>query len=125
MFPSAELAENSVERHLRIVRRKRNETTAWHWQLLRQFCVETHGEKRADEIVERSHARAEDDERFGVFPRHHNIVGTHAIGNVVATQCGRSRQSFRDAALRWHYVNFPVAVVLRAESDLIAVRRRP
>ena len=81
--------------------------------------------QRADEIVERSHARAEDDERLGVFPCHHNVVRSHAIRNVVAAQCGRSRQALRDAALGWHDVNFSVAVVLRSKSDLSAVRRKP
>src|SRR6516162_7953399 len=125
MFPGAELAEDAVEYHFGIVRRKRKEPAARHWQLLGQFCVQAYGEKRADEIVKRSHARTEDDERLGIFPCHHNVVGAHTIGNVVATQCGRSGQALRDTALGWHVVNFSVAVVLRSKSDLSPIRRKP
>src|SRR5262249_12319940 len=35
MFPGAKLTEYAVVSHLGIVRRKRNETAAWHRQLLR------------------------------------------------------------------------------------------
>src|SRR5207248_8412670 len=34
MFPGPELAENAVERHFRIVRRKGRESAAWHRHLL-------------------------------------------------------------------------------------------
>src|SRR5262245_66241945 len=122
MFPCAELAEDTVERHLRIVRRKRNESAARHRQLLRQLSVQTYGEKRANEIVERSHARTENDQRLGVFPCHHDVVWTHAVRNIVAAQSGRSCEEFRDAALGWHRVNLPVAGVLRSKRDLLSIR---
>src|SRR5881227_152511 len=53
------------------------------------------------------------------------LVFSHAIRNIVAAQCGRSRKALRDAAVGWHDVNFSVAVVLRSKSDLSSIRRKP
>ena len=44
MFPCPELPEHSVVSHLRVVRRKRNESAARHRQLLRQFRIEPNRE---------------------------------------------------------------------------------
>ena len=124
MFPGPELAENAVERHFRIVRRKGRESAAWHRHLLRQLGIETDGEERTDEIVERFHPRAKDDQRFRVFPRHHDVIRSHSIRNVIAPERGRNRETFGRAAFCRHHINFAVAVVFRSERDLFSVRRK-
>ena len=84
MFPGPELAEDPVKRHFRIVRGKGDEPSARDGELLRQFCIEANGEKLADKIVERFSARAEYDQRIGVFPSHDEIVRSHSVRDIVA-----------------------------------------
>src|SRR4029077_14201846 len=87
MFPGAELTENAVVYHFGIVRGERSETTTRNRQLLRQLGIQAYGIKRADEGVERLHARAKYDQWFRIFPGHDDIVRPHAVGNVVAAEC--------------------------------------
>ena len=87
MFPGAELTEDSIERHFRIVRRKGEKPPRGTGKLLRQFRVKSHGEQLADEIVERLHARPKDDLRLGVFPSHDQIVWSHSVRDIVAAEC--------------------------------------
>ena len=122
MFPGAEFTEDAVVNHLGVVRRKGREPAARHGQLLRQVALETRSVKLADEGVESTHARAEHDERPGVFPRHHDVVRAHSVRDIVATHCRRRRNPFRHAAVPRHHVNFGVAVVLRRERELFSVR---
>ena len=86
MLPGPELAKDAVERHFRIVGRERRESAARHRQLLRQFRVETHAKERADEIVERLHAGTKHDLRFRIFPRHHDVVRAHPVGDIVPAE---------------------------------------
>ena len=65
MFPGAELAEDAVERHLRIVGRERDETAARDGQLLWQFRIQPDGLEIADKRVEGGAAGTEDDQSAG------------------------------------------------------------
>ena len=123
MLPGAEFAEDPVKRHFRIVWRKGNETSARHWQLLGQFRVEPDGEKLANEVVERFHPGTEDDQWFGILPGHHQIVGPHPVGDIVATEGGGSSQSFGSATFSGHDIDFGVAVVLGGKGELRSIRR--
>src|SRR5438876_2173746 len=112
MFPCAELPEHGMVGQVRIIRRKRAKAATRDGQLLRQFYVEADREQRTDEIVKRFHARTEHHQWLSIFPCHNDVVWSHAIRNVVASERGRSRQALWCAALGRHYINFPVAVVL-------------
>ena len=125
MLPGAELAEDAVERHLGIVRRERSKAAARHRQLLGQLRVQAHREERSDERIERLHPRTEDHERLRVLPRHDDVVRAHPIRDIVAAE-GRGRgEALRHAAFAGHHVDLGVAVVLRREGELRAVRRKP
>ena len=67
----------------------------------------------ADEVVERVHARAEEDVLAVVRPAHDDVVRPHAVGDVVAAERGGVGEAFRLAALGGHDVDLGVAVVLR------------
>jgi len=126
MFPCAEFAEDAVERHLRIVRRKRNESASRAPAIVAVILspdlpAKSEPMKSSNDLMRERKTMS----GLVVFPCHHNVVGTHAVRNVVASECGRSREALRDAALGWHDVNFSVAVVLRSKSDLSSIRRKP
>ena len=69
------------------------------------------------------HARAENDQRLGVFPAHDDVVRPHAVGDIVAAERGGVGQPLRRAAFGRHDVDLGVAVVLRSEGELLAVGR--
>src|SRR5207248_4802957 len=100
----------------------RSEPAARYRHLLWKFGVEADGEKRADEIVERFHPRTEDDQRFCVLPRHHDVVWAHSIRDIVATERGRDGKALWRAAFRQHHVNFAITIVFGGERDLFPVR---
>ena len=68
------------------------------------------------------HPGAENNQRLGVFPGHHDVVRSHPIGNVVARKRRGRGQALRFAALPGHHVDFGVAVILRSEGELFAIR---
>ena len=57
------------------------------------------------------------------FPGHHDIVRTHAVGHIVATEGRSIGESFRYSALRGDTVYLGIAVILARECDGSAVRR--
>ena len=99
MFPSAELPEDAVVRHLRIIGRERNESATRHRHLLRQLGVKADRVKLADEVIERFHPSAKNDQRLRVLPGHHDIVRPHPIRNIVAPQGSGHGQPLGRAAL--------------------------
>ncbi len=119
-FPGAELAEDAVVSELAAVRREGAETAARQGNLLVQPPLGRHQEKLADEIVWLDHARAENDVVV-VLPAHDDIVGPHAIGDVVAFQGGGEGEALGDSPVRGHDVDLGVAVVLPGKGELLAV----
>ena len=68
-------------------------------------------------------AGAKHDLGRGVAPAEDDVVGPHAIGQVVAIERGGGREALRAAAASGHDVDLGVAVVLGGESELGAVAR--
>ncbi len=122
VLPGAELAKDAVERHFRVVRREGGEAAARDRQRLRQLGVHPHDEEVAVKRVVGFHPRAEHDGRLRVLPGQHDVVWAHAIADVVARERGRGGEAFRRPAFRRHNIDFRVAVVLRSEGELRAIR---
>ncbi len=124
LFPRAEFAEDTVVGDLGVVGRIRDEAAARHGQLRGHVAIEADGVELADEGVERVPAGAEDDLGGGVAPAEDDVVGAHAIGEVVAVERGGRGKALRRAAGGGHDVDFGIAVVLGGEGELRAVGRK-
>src|SRR5262249_25169797 len=73
------------------------------------------GVELADEVVERGHARAEDDVLVVVLPADDDVVRPHAVGDVVPAEGGGVGQPLGRAAGGRHQVDLGVAVVLAGD----------
>jgi hypothetical protein len=124
MLPGAEFAENAIESHFRIVRRERSKASTRYGQSFRQISIHADGFQIANKRIEGSTPGAKDNFRLSVCPAHHDIVRTHAIGNVVARKSRGGGQAFRLSTFARHNINFCVAVVLRSEGELFSVGRK-
>ena len=70
------------------------------------------------------HAGTENNFIALVGPGHHNIVGAHPVGHIVASQGGGVSQPLRHPAFGGHQIHFGVAVILPGKGDLAAIRRK-
>ena len=68
-------------------------------------------------------AGAEHDLGGGVAPAEDDVIGSHAIGQIVAVEGGGGCESLRVAAAGGHDVDLGVAVVLSGEGELGTVAR--
>jgi len=120
-LPGAELAEHAVVGELLAVGGIGAEAAARQGELPRQVAVRAHQVELSLEVVELPHAGAEDDLTAGGRPAHHDVVGTHAVGDVVAAQRRRPGQALGDAPLGGNQIDLGVAVVLAGERQVLAV----
>ena len=122
-LPGAELAEDAVIGQLLAVGRVGAPAATRQRKLLGHAAVDRNGVELAQEVVERRTARAEDN-RLVVARGHHDIVRTHAVGNVVPFERRRVSQPLRHAARGRHQVDLRIAVVLAGEGDPLAIGRK-
>ena len=60
-----------------------------------------------------------------VSPCHHNVVRTHPVRDIVASEGSCVGDPLRHAAFSRHHINLRVAVVLPREREALSVRREP
>ena len=122
VFPGAELAEHAVVGKFLSVGRVAAETAFGQWHLLRHSALGRDGVEASVEA--RADAVAIDDILAVAAPAHHHIVGTHAVGKVVAgIGCGVGESGGRAAGSR-HEIHLGAAVVLSGEGNLLAIGRK-
>ena len=80
------------------------------------------GEKRSVKIIIRPHPGTEGNFRTLVLPGHHDVVGPHAVVNIITGQGGSIGEPLRNAALCGHEEDFRIAIVLTSKGDLVTVR---
>ncbi len=124
-FPGAELAEDAVVGELLAVRGIGAESRSRQGEFVGHLARCRDGVQPAQERVERVHSRAEDDVPAVRGPGHHDVVGTHAVRDVVAAERGGVGEPLRHAAGGGYNVDLCVAVILTGEGEGLAVRREP
>jgi len=124
-LPRAKLAKNTVVGQLLAIGRKRAEPASGQRQLFKRPSGRRDRVQPAEKIVERPHARPEDDPLPIRRPGHHDVVRPHAVGYIVASQRGREAQTLRHTPLGGHQIDLRIAVVLTGEGNRFAVRREP
>ena len=126
VFPGAELAEHPVHRELLSVGREGAEAALargddlGHSAVLRVNEAEV-GPESAETVL----LAAVDYLASVGSPAHHDVVGPHALSDLVAVHAGRPGEPFRLSALYGHGVDFGVAVVLAGEGYGAAVGGYP
>jgi len=121
-LPGAELAEHAVVDELGPVGRVRTKAAARQRQFFDRPAVHVREIQLPEEVVPLGAPRSEQ-HVAGVLPAKDDVVGTHAVGDVVAPERGRPGEALRHAALRRHQVDLGVAVVLPREGQPLPVRR--
>ena len=121
VFPCAEFAEHTVVGHAFAVGSKTAESAFGQRQLLRHAAVAGRAPQLAVETV--AHAVAEYHALAIGGPRHHDVIGTHAVAPVVTRIVAGEGDASGLAAARRNHINLGIAVVLSCESDALAVGR--
>ena len=119
VFPGAELAHHAVVGHLFAVGRVAAEATLGKRNGLRESSLFMNGIKSAVEAC--ADAVAVNDGLSVGGPGHHDVVGTHAVAQVVAAVCRGIGHAQRLTARRRNGINLGVAVVLAREGDRLPV----